>query len=91
MKRSPSSEGNSLLDASQEGSRIWLSLVIKLCYSQYPLLVPILGKFISVHNLAIYRLKILLILSSDLCLGLSSVFFPLGYPTVVLYAFLNGI
>jgi hypothetical protein len=53
-----------------------------------PPLVPILSQIDLVHTIPSYISKIILILAIHLRLGLPSGFFPTGFPTNILYAFL---
>jgi hypothetical protein len=57
------------------------------CVHKSPPLIPILSQIDPVHTIPSY-LRISLILSTHLHLGLPGGLFPSGFPTNILYAFL---
>ena len=82
--QSPSSEANKF-SANQEIPRIlWNPKVHYRIHKCLPP-VPILSQLVPIHNPTYHFLKIHLILSSHLSLGLPSGLLPSGFPTKTLY------
>lgn len=85
MEQSPSGEASNS-SASQEISCILLDLTVHYCIHNSLTLVPILRQSNQVHVLPSF-FRIMLMLSSHLCLGLPRCLFALGFLTKTLYAF----
>jgi len=85
MEQSPSWEANSF-SASQEILLILRNPKVPYHIYKCPSTVPILSQINPVHVPPHTSLRSILILSSLLCLGLSSGLFPSGFPTKTKYA-----
>jgi len=84
MEQSPSWEAN-WFAASQEIHRILWNPKVHYRIHKCPLHAPIFSQLDPVHTSTSHFLKFRLILFSHLRLGLSSGFFPPGFPTKTLY------
>jgi hypothetical protein len=85
MEQSPSSEPN-WFSASQENPRILKNPKIHYCIHTCLAPVPILSQLDPAYSPHPTSWRSILILSSHLCLGLSSGLLPSSFPTKTLYA-----
>jgi hypothetical protein len=74
--------------STQGFTNILLKPNVQHFFRKSPPLVPILNQMNPLRSAPSYFSKIHSLLSSHVCLGLRSCFFPSGFPTKILYAYL---
>jgi hypothetical protein len=84
---SPSWETTSCASTKEFPNILWNPKVHYHVHKSPPL-VPVSSQINPVHTIPSYLSKIHLILSTHLCIGLSSGLFPSDFPNKILYAFL---